>query len=79
MTAIAFSTPLTGNIFLFISKDYISSIFVMVPQIEGILRALLTAKGLLILKSKKIGGKEATVQENELGGLKISRANNCLF
>jgi Domain of unknown function (DUF4209) len=59
------------------NHDYISSIYVMVPQIEGILRALLSAKGLSVLKSNN-KGKEATIQDNILGGLlRTARVNNC--
>lgn len=50
--------------------DYISSIHILVPQIEVTLRAVLSSKGIIPLKIEK-EGKEARIYENELGGLLV--------
>lgn len=46
------------------SKDYVSSLHILVPQIEATLRTLLNAKGIKTIKTKR-----NVIMDNELGGI----------
>jgi hypothetical protein len=60
-------------------QNYISSIHILMPQIEAVLKSLLVTKGIIPLKLEKKKDELAIINENELGGLlEIEDAKNLL-
>jgi hypothetical protein len=60
-------------------QDYISSIHILIPQIEVVLRSLLIAKGIIPLKLDKKKDKPVLINENELGGLLETEHVKCFL